>query len=58
VSWLFKGKVVRIDCPCLDCGEPIVVEMRDGKVLRAEPEGLAGYVAVPFWKWFSDIPYA
>jgi hypothetical protein len=58
VSWLFKGKQVRIDCPCLDCGLPIVVEMRDGKVLRAEPEGLVGYVAVPFWKWFGDIPYA
>ncbi len=49
---------MRIDAPCLDCGQPIRVEMRDGKVLRAEPEGLMAYVAVPFWKWFEDIPYA
>jgi len=58
VSWLFKGKPVRIDCPCLDCGDPIRVEMMDGKVVHADPEGIAGYVSVPFWKWFDDIPYA
>jgi hypothetical protein len=34
------------------------VEIRDGIVLETEPEGLMGYVAVPFWKWFEDIPYA
>jgi hypothetical protein len=34
------------------------VEMRDGEVLRAEPKGLVGYVAVPFRKWFENIPYA
>jgi hypothetical protein len=34
------------------------VEMHDGEVLRAEPEGLIGYVAVPFRKWFDNIPYA
>jgi len=49
---------VRVDCPCLDCGLPISVEIRDGVVLNAEPEGLTAYVAVPFWKWFDDIPYA
>jgi hypothetical protein len=32
--------------------------MRDGNVLNTEPERLMGYVAVPFWKWFEDIPYA
>jgi hypothetical protein len=34
------------------------VEIRDGEVLKAEPEGLIGYVAVPFWKWFEDSAYA
>jgi hypothetical protein len=34
------------------------VEIRDGVVLRVEPEGVIAYVAVPFWKWFDDIPYA
>jgi hypothetical protein len=57
-GWLFPGKTVRVECPCLDCGEPITVEMQDGKVLKVEPQGIVGYVSVPFWKWFNDIPYA
>ena len=32
--------------------------MRDGIILRKEPEDLVGYVAVPYWKWFDDIPFA
>jgi hypothetical protein len=32
--------------------------MRDGEILKAEPQGLVGYVAVPFRKWFENIPYA
>ena len=34
------------------------VEIRDGKILRTEPKGLMAYVAVPFWKWFENAPYA
>jgi hypothetical protein len=49
---------VKIQAPCLDCGQPITVEMRDGRVLKAEPADLVGYVAVPLWKWFEDIPFA
>jgi hypothetical protein len=47
-----------MDAPCLDCGEPIQVEIRDGVILRVEPEDVIGYVAVPFWKWFQDLPGA
>ncbi len=50
--------MVKIEAPCLDCGEPIELEMRDGEILKADPKGIMGYVAVPFWKWFADIPYA
>jgi hypothetical protein len=50
--------VVRIEAPCLDCGEPVVLEMQDGQILKAQPQGIMGYVSVPFWKWFADIPYA
>jgi len=32
--------------------------MKDGVIEHAEPDGLMGYVAVPFWKWFADIPYS
>jgi hypothetical protein len=49
---------VRIDCPCLDCGLLIHVEIKDGDVLVAEPEDIVGYVAVPFWKWYEDLGYA
>lgn len=58
VSWLFQGKIVQIDAPCLDCGSPIRVEMKDGTVLNAEPAGIVGYTSVPFKDWFIDLPYA
>ena len=32
-----------MDAPCLDCGEPMVVEMRDEAVLTVQPDTLAGY---------------
>ena len=52
------GKIVQIDAPCLDCGSPIKVEMKDGVVQNAEPEGIMGYVSVPFRDWRNDLPYA
>ncbi|RLB14481.1 MAG: hypothetical protein DRG82_13710 [Deltaproteobacteria bacterium] len=58
VSWLFPGKLVQIDTPCLDCGEPIHVEMRDGELLRCNPASVIGYVAVPLAKWGQDVAYA
>jgi hypothetical protein len=50
--------LVQIDAPCLDCGKPVHVEMKDGAILKAEPEGIMGYVSVPFRDWFNDLPYA
>ena len=32
-----------MDAPFLDCGEPVVVEMRDEEVLSVQPVGLVGY---------------
>ncbi len=32
--------------------------MRDGSLLKKDPEEIIGYVAVPFPKWIEDIPYA
>jgi hypothetical protein len=37
---------------------PIRVEIRDGQILHTDPKGLQGYVAVPFWKWAENSPYA
>jgi len=58
VCWLFPGKLVKIDAPCLDCGSPVHVEMRDGIVSKTNPEGIMGYVTVPFSKWMQRLPYA
>ncbi len=57
VSWLFKGKTVQIDTPCLDCGLPIRVEMKDGLIKSSEPKGLVGYTSVPVRDWSKDWPY-
>jgi hypothetical protein len=43
VRWLFPGKTVHIDAPCLDCGAPIAVEMRDAEVLVVQPGEIVGY---------------
>ena len=58
VSWLFPGKVVRVDFPCLDCGETLYFEMKDGQVLNEEALGFYAYVSVPFPKWMENIGYA
>ena len=44
VTWLFPGTAVRIEAPCLDCGEPMVLEMQDGRFLRVDPPGLVGHL--------------
>jgi len=50
VRWLFPGKEVRIDAPCLDCGEPIVVRMRDDEILEVDPPGAVGHTVASFMK--------
>jgi hypothetical protein len=48
VTWLFAGKTVRIDAPCLDCGDPVTVEMRDGRIVRIDPPGIVGHLNYGF----------
>jgi hypothetical protein len=57
-SRLFPGKTVQVDAPCLDCGTPIRVEMKDGVFQNTEPDGLVGYTSVPFRDWFNKLPFA
>jgi hypothetical protein len=45
VRWLVPGRDVRIDAPCLCCGEPIVVEMRDEDLVQLEPAEAVGYTS-------------
>ncbi|HVO66517.1 MAG TPA: hypothetical protein VMT12_08550 [Syntrophales bacterium] len=47
-----------MDFPCLDCGEPLRVVIRDGTVLNDEALRYKAYVSVPFWKWFENLGYA
>jgi hypothetical protein len=44
IRWLVPGATVRIDAPCLCCGEPIVAEMSDEE-LTADPPDAVGYTS-------------
>jgi hypothetical protein len=46
VCWLFPGKTVRVDALCLDCGDPVAVEVRDGVLISPEPRAAVGYSPV------------
>jgi hypothetical protein len=48
VTWLFPGATVRVEAPCLDCGDPTVVEMRDGQLTRVDPPGIVGHLNYGF----------
>lgn len=36
--------------PCLDCGDPIVVRMRDEEILEVDPPGTVGHTVRSFTK--------
>jgi hypothetical protein len=44
----------RIETACLDCGDPIVVDMRDG---RPSDETLLFHCLVPAARWWEDIAF-
>lgn len=52
--WLFLGETIRIDCPCLDCGDDIFVEIRNGELLNYEPRGIIGIANAGFSGPFED----
>ncbi len=54
MRWLFPGKEVRIDAPCLDCGEPIVIRMRDDEIIEVDPPETVGQTVRSFTKRSSD----
>ncbi|MDA3038564.1 MAG: hypothetical protein O3C27_03370 [Actinomycetota bacterium] len=45
MRWLFPGSLIRVEAPCLDCGEPLVIEMRDEEILTVEPPTMVGYTS-------------
>ena len=50
VRWLFPGTEIRIDSQCLDCGQPILVRMRDEDILEVSPTTTVGHMNIPFAK--------
>ena len=57
MRWLFPGKTIRVEAPCLDCGEPMVVEMRDEEILLVEPETMVGYTSAEVGGEASTRPF-
>ncbi|MEM7288449.1 MAG: hypothetical protein AAF480_19055 [Actinomycetota bacterium] len=57
MRWLFPGKTIRVEAPCLCCGDPMVVEMRDEEFLRIEPEGIVGYTSAEVGGDASTRPF-
>ncbi len=45
IRWLVPGKTVRIEAPCLCCGESMVLEMCDEEILSVDPEPMVGYTS-------------
>jgi len=45
IRWLVPGKEVRIDAPCLCCGESIVIEMLDEEIRTVDPPESVGYTS-------------
>ncbi len=45
IRWLFAGRQVRIEAPCLCCGESMVLEMDDEAIGTIEPTTMVGYTS-------------
>ena len=51
MRWLFPGREIRIDTPCLDCGETIAIRMRDEHILDVDPPTAVAFMMSPFTPW-------
>jgi hypothetical protein len=56
-TWLFPGETVRVEAPCLDCGDPMIIEMRDGRFLTVDPPGLLGHLNYGFGPSRGRAPF-
>ncbi|OGT26260.1 MAG: hypothetical protein A2Z17_01265 [Gammaproteobacteria bacterium RBG_16_66_13] len=57
--WLFPGRTVTIEASCLDCGDPMALEIRDGRLETVEPATVVGHCNSP-WSLLADprnIPF-
>ncbi len=58
MCWLYPGKDITIEAPCLDCGEPLRVVVRDGVIREQSPQGVFGFIDVPYYQWRDNRPYS
>jgi hypothetical protein len=58
MTWMFPGKRMTVNAPCLDCGEPLRVEIVDGEIRNADPTDIHFYVDLPIKKWYGNLPFA
>ena len=54
VCWVFPGRTVRVDAPCLDCNDSISLVMRDGQILALDPAGAIGHLNQPVPWYLRD----
>ncbi|MHC4458613.1 MAG: hypothetical protein ACYS0I_16305 [Planctomycetota bacterium] len=47
-----------IEAPCLDCGDPIRLVVRDGVIESQDPTGIFTYVDIPIRDWIRNLPHA
>lgn len=47
IRLMFPGRLVRVDCTCLTCGAPLVLEARDDEFLVIDTPEMVGYSAAP-----------
>jgi hypothetical protein len=57
IRWLVPGRPVRIDAPCLCCGEQITVEMCDEQITTIEPSEAVGYTSSEIGGDASSRPF-
>jgi hypothetical protein len=57
IRWLVPGKQVRIDAPCLCCGEPISIELGDEQITTIEPAETVGYTSSEIGGEASSRPF-
>ncbi len=43
IRWLVPGRTVRIDAPCLCCGEAMSIEMLNDAIASVDPAEMVGY---------------
>ena len=57
MRWLFPGKTIKVEAPCLDCGEPMTIELRDEEILSIEPDTIVGYTSAEVGGEASTRPF-